>query len=420
MFGKLFGRPELFGGIGRALSSRNYRLYACGHVAHVVGWWGNRLGIGWLTWELTGSAAWLGVVAFVGMIPVSLVAPFGGAVADRYGHRRTAMIAGSCGATVTLSIGALALTGHLTIPLLLSLAVLQGSLFGMDFPARQALIPQLIKRENIPAAVAFNTTSFQVGAFVGPVIAGFMIAHYGAGSSVLLFGASTLWMVTMVSLIRHTPPHRSWPPEGSILSDIAEGFRYIAGHRSIRLLFLISFTSGVLIRPYVELLPGFAATVFHRGPEGLAALNAAAGLGALSSALVLLYRGRTRGLTSILTAGAVLSAIGLMLFTATALFPLALVILAATSLTLISVNVGAYSLIQHLAAPAMRGRVISVNAAIGAGAPALGALLLGGLADLVGLRPALAMGAALSLMIAIAVWTPLRRRRGEMESDTPV
>ena len=102
-------RAEMFGGFGRALSSPHYRLYACGHIANVFGWWGNRLGVGWLTWELTGSAGWLGIVAFVGMIPVTLISPFAGVLADRHGHRQMAMIAGVSGGIVTLTLALLAI-----------------------------------------------------------------------------------------------------------------------------------------------------------------------------------------------------------------------------------------------------------------------------------------------------------------------
>ena len=104
----------MFGGFGRALSSPHYRLYACGHIANVFGWWGNRLGIGWLTWELTGSAGWLGIVAFAGMIPVTVVSPIAGVMADRLGHRQMAMAAGAFGGLVTLTLALLTIGGLTT------------------------------------------------------------------------------------------------------------------------------------------------------------------------------------------------------------------------------------------------------------------------------------------------------------------
>ena len=193
----------MLGGIGRALASPHYRLYACGHIANVFGWWGNRLGIGWLTWELTGSTGLLGVVAFAGMIPVTLVAPFAGVLADRCGHRPVAIISGLASGTVTLTLAVLTLAEAITVPILLLLSVLQGVGFGTEFSARQALIPQLCARENLPAALAFNSTSFQVGTFLGPVIAGYLIAAHGTGASILLFAATNYWMALMISLISH-------------------------------------------------------------------------------------------------------------------------------------------------------------------------------------------------------------------------
>ncbi len=132
-------RPELLGGLGRAMSSRNYRFYALGHLAHVHGWWGNKLGLGWLTWELTGSAGWLGIVAFTGMIPVMVVAPFGGALADRHGHRRMAIIVGALGGAVTATMAGLVMTGTMTVPVLFALAFCQGLTFGIEFPARSTM-----------------------------------------------------------------------------------------------------------------------------------------------------------------------------------------------------------------------------------------------------------------------------------------
>ncbi len=410
-------RPQLLGGIGRALASRNYRLYACGHIAHVHGWFGNRLGIGWLTWELTDSALWLGITAFVGLFPVMLLAPLGGALADRYGHRQTAILGGVLGSVSTMAIGILALMGEMTIPLLLILTVVQGSLFGMEFPARQALIPQLVGRSNIAAAIAFNSTSFQVGAFVGPVLAGLLIVNFGAGASVLLYGFTTILMATIIFLIRHQPERAPGTDRQGILAEVVEGFRYLAGYAPLRLLFTLSFASGLLIRPYNELLPGFSADVFERGAEGLAALNAAAGLGALLSAVYLVFRGRAQGLVRIMMVSAVLSCLGLALFTLTANFTVGLIALAFAAMMLLASHVGWMSLIQNVADPVMRGRIISFNVSVGLGAPALGALLLGWLAEMIGLRQALAATSLLALVIVLLSFRPMLRRTAELEAD---
>ena len=410
-------RPEHLGGLGRALTSRNYRFYALGHLFHVHGWWGNRVGLGWLTWELTGSAAWLGIIAFAAMAPVMFVGPFAGALADRHGHRRISMTAGAAGSLVTLTIGILAITGHITMPLLLALVAAQGLLFGVDFPSRQSLIPQLVTPGNISAAVALNATTFHLGGFLGPVIAGFLIATLGSGASILMYCATSVWMVAMLSLIRHARPVAHEHAEGGIWSDLSDGFRYVAGNRTLRLLLMLTFTMGMLVRPFHDLLPGFAAAVFARGAEGLATLNAVAGLGALSAALLLLFRGRTKGLTRIMMAAALAAPLGLALFAATTRFPLALVAIAVTAAMLLGSQVGASSLIQNITPPAMRGRVIAINVSLSVGGPALGALLMGWLADQLSLRPVVAASGVLALIVVIAVLPAVRRRTGGMEAS---
>ncbi|CAN0437803.1 unnamed protein product [Discosporangium mesarthrocarpum] len=407
----------MLGGFGRALSSPHYRLYACGHIANVFGWWGNRLGIGWLTWELTGSAGWLGIVAFAGMIPVTLVSPFAGVLADRHGHRQMAMLAGVFGGSVTVILALLTIYGETTIPILLGLSILQGVAFGTEFPARQALIPQLCARENLSAALAFNATTFQVGTFLGPVLAGFLITRWGSGASIMLFGITNFWMALMILFIRFRPEPRDPRDNSGFLSEIAGGFRYIAATPSLRLLFMIAFTSGLLLRPYTELLPGFSDAVFGRGPEGLAALTAAAGFGALACGLVLVFRGRARGLVNIMLGGAIFGSIMLAAFAATDTLTLGVGVLAVASFLMLACHVGAYSLIQNATDAEMRGRVISVNVSISIGGPALGALMIGWLAEAVGLQWAVTASALLALAIVLILLPSVRRQAPVMEAE---
>ena len=407
----------MFGGFGRALSSPHYRLYACGHIANVFGWWGNRLGIGWLTWELTGSAGWLGIVAFAGMIPVTLVSPIAGVMADRVGHRQMAIAAGVAGGLVTMTLALLTIGGMTTVPILLGLSILQGVAFGVEFPARQALIPQLCERENMSAALAFNATTFQVGTFLGPVIAGFLITHYGSGASILMFAATNFWMALMIVLIRFRPEPRDPKENTGFFSEIVAGFRYIAVTPALRLLFMISFTSGLLLRPYTELLPGFSDEIFGRGPEGLAALTAGAGFGALACGLLLVFRGRARGLVRIMLGGAMTGSVALALFATTDTLTSGVAVVAVAAFLMLGCHVGAYSLIQNATDAQMRGRVISVNVSISIGGPALGALIIGWLAEAVGLQWAVASSAMLALVIVLLLLPAVLRTAPAMEAD---
>lgn len=406
-----------FGGISRALAHREYRFYVSGHVVHVMGWWGNRIGLGWLAWELTRSPSFLGIVAFVSLIPVMVIGPFAGALADRYGHRRVALRAGSGLFLTTFAIGAIALSGHMTAPLLVALTLLQGLFFGIDFPARQSLIPQLVDRSSISSAVAFNASSFHLGAFIGPVIAGVLITNIGSGASILMSAGTSAWMLTMISLIRRDPVRPRDPGAPGIFADLVEGFRYVGQTPSLLFLLGMAFAGGLLIRPFHDLLPGFADTVFGRGAEGLATLNAAAGLGALVGALFLLLRGRTEGLTRIMLTGAIFAGSALFLFTLTGQFWLAAGLIFTVSLSLLSVQVGSNSLLQTIARPDMRGRTISMSSSVSVGGPALGALTMGFLAERFGLQTVLGVAALAGTLIYIAMAPALLRRRKNMEQD---
>ena len=409
-------RPELLGGLGRALSSRDYRFYASGHLVHVHGWWTNRVAISWLTWELTQSPLWLGIVTFANMIPVMLVAPIGGAFADRYGHRLTAVIAGGSGSTITFAIAILTVSGQMTLTLLLVLSAVQGAIFGMEFPARQALIPQLVGRANISAAIGFNAVVFQIGTVFGPLIGGFLISRFSTGIALFVFGFTSIWMAAMISLIRHHAISAEAGKPSAILADIGAGFRYLAGHQSLRLLFTVSFVTGILIRPYPEFFAAFSADIFGRGADGYATLAAATGIGALPTAVYLAFRGRTQGLTTIMVTSIVVTCLCLLAFTATTNFNIALVAVVLAAMMFLAAQVGWQSLIQNTVDPAMRGRIISINASIGIGAPAIGGPILGALAEAIGLRLALAITTAIALVVVVLSIPNLRRRRAQMEA----
>ena len=180
---------------------------------------------------------------------------------------------------------------------------------------------------------------------------------------------------------------------------------------------MIAFTSGLLLRPYTELLPGFAGDVFARGPEGLAALTAAAGFGALACGLVLVFRGRARGLVNIMLGGAICGSVMLAAFAMTDTLTMGVAVLAVASFLMLACHVGAYSLIQNATVAEMRGRVISVNVSISIGGPALGALMIGWLAEAIGLQWAVVSSALLAFIVMVCLLPSVRRIAPEMEAE---
>ena len=411
------GERKAFGGFRNALATRDYRLYVMGHVAHTHGWWANRVGLGGLSWQLSESPQVLGLVGFASMLPVMFVGPVGGAMGDRYGPRLVSGLAGISNATVTATIGILALTGSITVPMLVMLSALQGAFFGIEFPARQALIPQLAGRKNIAAAVAFNSTVFHVGGFIGPVIAGLIFSFADWGAVILVYGGTSLWMVLMLSLMRHANPFASGRGETSLFGDLREGFVYVAGHPALRLLIAGAFTIGLLIRPYSELLAGFAGDVFGMPDVGLPPLTAAAGIGALLGAALMMLRSRTEGMTVIMLGGGFLAAAFVLFFASVETFDLALGVLAVGTFGIVIANVGWNSLVQHISDTRMRGRAISILVSLSVGAPALGSLAVGSLAEVIGLQRALGMSCIAAIVVLAVLAVPLLRGRVRIEAD---
>ena len=409
------GRAKLFSGVIGALSHKDYRRYATGHVIHVHGWWCSRLGVGWLTWELTHSATWLGILIVASMLPIMLIAPFAGAVADRYGHKLTAISAGLVGLAVTGVIGGLALSGDMTLDLLVWLTILQGLFFGIEFPARQAIIPQLVGKENISSAVAFNSTTFQVGTFLGPLLAATLIEFFNTGASILVYCGTTLWMMLMLRLIDVDRLSKNEDRSQSLIADMRAGILYVWDEKGLVYLFMMAATTGFFLRPYQDMLPGFADAVFNQGASGLGALTSASGFGALFLSFWMVIRTGTKGLVKILVIAAFLTALSLIAFSQTPIFIAALPLLAIASGALLSSQVAIYSLVQTISRPDMRGRVISLNISIIMGAPALGALFIGWLADRIGLSNAVMAAAGIALLVLALVSPAILRRRHDIE-----
>ena len=170
-----------FAQIGRAMGHRNYRVYVYGHAVNLIGLWIQRVAVGWLTWELTGSAAWLGIIALADMAPAILFAPIGGAIADRMDRKRLAVIAQLVAMVQAAALAGLTLSGLIDIWLLLVLSLVLGVNVSLWGPVRLAMVPNLVPREDVGTAVAFGSVIFNSARFVGPAIAGPIIVFSGVG-----------------------------------------------------------------------------------------------------------------------------------------------------------------------------------------------------------------------------------------------
>ncbi|NQV55845.1 MAG: MFS transporter [Rhodospirillales bacterium] len=389
-----------FGGFARALSSRNYRIYWSGQIAYVQGLWIYRVAAGWMMFDLTASPAWLGAMGFAFAAPFLILSPIAGAICDRLGYRRTAMIALSGATLVMLVTAILSWAGAITPPVLFILMGAISIFTAFEGPARQSLVPVLIDRAHLTEGMSLNWATFNVAFFTGPLIAGFLLSWGGAQ---LAFTTAIFTLVVMlVTLLRiHADGEPRWSEIriAGLWPDLMSGVRYTTRHPVIPWVIGFHMVMAVALRPYVDLMPGIAVKVFAADAQGLASLLAASGIGALAVSVAMILAAREQWLVRFLVWGQVASGFGLLTFIASDNFILGLVSLFFLGGFTCAAGIAAATLIQQNIDGAYRGRVVSISLAINLGTPAIGALGLGWLAEVIGFRPSLAIGAVLALMV---------------------
>jgi len=397
-----------FSNVVRALSIRNYRIFVLGNAISLIGIWLQRVAVGWLAWQLTHSGTWLGLVAFADLAPVVFLSPLAGALADRRDRvwliRMTQMVAIS----QAILLAVLTYTDLIEIWGLFLLTLVLGATNAIAQPARLALIPNLVDRESLPSAVAINSIVFNNARFIGPAVAGIAIAH-GSVSLTFFLNALTYIAFSLCLMRVHVAPERGvlGGRGRRMLSETLEGYLYAARHPGIGPMLGMFALSSIICRGFIEMLPGFADAVFHRGPQGLAWLVATTGLGAMVGGVWMVLRSGLEGLTGLLVTHMLMLSVALLAFTATTEFWLALPCLFVAGAGLVVTGVSAQTLVQSAVDPAMRGRIMGLYGMIFRGGPALNSLLIGLLSSQFGLRLPLAGGAA----GAVLLWAWARWRR---------
>src|SRR5512132_1108053 len=274
--------PAGLGAIPRTLAHRDFGIYVAGNSVSLIGTWMQRIGVGWLAWDLSHSGAVLGLAAFADLFPTVLIGPFGGALADRLDRLRLIKIAQALGLVQALSLCVLTASGLITVPLLLALVLAGGLAGGVEQPARLALVPSLVPRPHLATAVAINSIVFNSARFIGPALAGLAIVWFGVATVFALNASSFAGFLSALARLHLTP---TVPPRmtAAVLEAIGEGLRYTAGHAAIGPILLVHAALAVAARPFFELLPGFADQIFGRGAPGLATLSSTVGIGAVIS-----------------------------------------------------------------------------------------------------------------------------------------
>lgn len=366
-----------------AIRNRNYLIYLTGNTISLHGLWIYRVALGWYAWQISGSEFWVGVVAFSQFAPAVVFGPLFGVLADRFNRRAASLLINAMSIMNMLLLGMLAALGVVDIYVLTLLAFMQGTLDGAHMPVRMTIVPNLVARDQLQSAIAITSISFNMSRFVGPALAGLIIAVYGVATAFFVNGVSYLALIAVMLIVKLNPTAEK--KSKHVWREMGDGINYILARPEIRALLLIIAVASVFGRGALEMMPAFADAVFERGSVGLAALTSAIGAGAVISGLAM-SRGVAWLNIRIIRSAVVAAGLLIALLGTVSEFWMAVTIVGSLGIILSLCGVGSQILIQTLVDDDVRGRVSSFWGMIAFGGTALGSLLVGAAANVWGLQ----------------------------------
>jgi MFS family permease len=385
----------------RALKHRNFQLFFGGQLVSVTGTWMQTVAQSWLVYRITGSSLLLGTVGFASQIPVFLLAPLGGMVADRHDRQRIVIGTQAASMVLALLLAVLTLAGTVQVWHIVVLATLLGVANAFDIPARQAFLVDMVGREDLMNAIALNSSMFNGARIVGPAVAGVLVAVIGEGWCFFANAVSYVAVIVGLVMMRVPRPFRK-PPAGSPWTQILEGFRFVGHTRPIRAILLLLGLVSLVAMPYTVLMPVFADRILHGGAGGLGILMSATGVGALLAAFTLASRTGVRGLGRWVAYSCGGFGASLVLFAVSRSFWLSTALLVPAGFCMMLQMASSNTLIQTMVPDDLRGRVMSVYSMMFMGMAPFGALMGGALAHRLGAPLTVATGAVACM--GGAVW----------------
>jgi MFS family permease len=375
----------------RALRSRNYRLFFIGQTVSLCGTFLSQIAIAWLVYRLTGDALMLGTVAFAGQIPLFFLAPIAGVWVDRWDKRKLLVITQALSSAQSLALGVLALW-HPVVWGLVALAFVQGLINCFDMPGRQAFLVEIIHdREDLPNAIALNSTMVHSARLFGPAVGGFLVYWFKEGPCFIIDAVSYLAVIGSLLLMR-VPPRARPLPVRSIRHELHEGLRYVWRFAPVRVLLIymavLSLTGmpafNVLMPIFADFLGGKGRGSPEAGSRTLGFLMASSGAGALAGAFYLAARRSIVGLGRVIAIAGVLFGAALLAFALSRNLWLSLFIVPLAGFGMLANFASANTLLQTLAEDRMRGRVMSLFTVSFLGMAPFGNLFAGFLARRLG------------------------------------
>ncbi len=380
----------------RSLGERNFRLYFLGQIISLIGTWVQQVAISWLTYTVTGSPFLLGLIGFAGQIPLLLLAPLGGSLADRFRRRDILLITQWVEMGVAAALSLIALYGHFSATTLVTSALILGIASAIEMPTRQAFLPELLQdRRLMGNAIALNSTVFNAARLVGPALAAALLSLTGDAACFIVNALSFVAAIYTLMRLHLQPAPTAHPtPAGGTLSWLRQS-------APARWLLLTAALTSLCLSPFMTLMPVYARDVFHGGPATLGLLMGASGCGALISALMLASRRRPHGLESILLLALGVIAVIAAAFAGNRHLDVAIVLSLLSGASFITVVTSCNILLQSIVPDTLRGRIMALYSMSFLGMMPLGSLLSGSLAHRYGSPVAFFAAAVPALLLAL-------------------
>ncbi len=389
-----------------ALRFRDFRLLWLGLLISNLGTWMQFTAMGFFVARMAGSphraALELGILGAARAIPVLLLSPLAGVVADQLPRRRVLFVTNTTMALAAFVLALLATLHRLDLSSLVLLSALNSAANGFDSPVRQSWVPMLVDRQYVGNAVGLNSVAFNAPAVIGPALAGLLIVWFGVAGAFYFNAAATLAVVVAVLMMRPSPP--SSIRNESTLQAMRHGIVFIAQHPALRWILLTQFVTAILTRPYSQLVPALAVNVLHAGARGLGWAVSAIGIGGFGGALVTAYFAGRERRSRLWLQSALLMSIGVFALAFVPTLSSALPVLFTIGLGTLASLGATNTLIQILSPDDVRGRALAVYTMIAIGVVPLGSLVDGAIAAAIGLRPTFALAGAICTVMFLAIW----------------
>jgi MFS family permease len=370
----------------RALRHRNFRIFFIGQGISLTGTWMQQVATGWLVYRLTGSPWMLGVTGFANQIPILLLAPFAGVLADRWNKRKLLLVTQGLSMAQAAVLAVIVASGAVSVPWLIGLSLTLGLLNAFDVPVRQSFFAEMIDtREDLGNAIALNSSMFNAARLVGPPVAGLLIAWKGEAVCFLVNALTYVPVLVALSLMKIPKKHVDAGPR-RVFREMKDGFSYLSSRSELRNILLLLSLFGLVGYSYMVLLPVFAREIYGGGPRTLGFLVGAIGLGALAGAMLLAGKKDTQGLERHIVRSTALFGTAMVLFSFSRDLRLTVPLMFVAGFAMMSHLASSNTILQTVVHDEKRGRVMSFYTVAVIGLAPIGSLLAGYLAGMVGVQ----------------------------------